>query len=64
MGLENMIAFLLGSLSPLMIGALSDRMGMRGFEIGFTLLGCSYLIGATAMGAAFLFTFKKDRVAE
>jgi MFS family permease len=63
-GLANMVAFLVGSLSPLMIGALSDGIGMRGFEVGFALLGGSYLLGAIAMGAAFFFTFKKDRVSE
>ena len=61
-GLLNMIAFLTGSLSPLMIGALSDRMGLRGFEIGFGILGGSYLIGALAMLSALLFTFKRDRI--
>ena len=61
-GLLNMIAFLIGSLSPLMIGALSDRMGLRGFKIGFGILGGSYLIGAIAMASAFLFTFKRDRI--
>ena len=61
-GLLNMIAFLTGSLSPLMIGALSDRMGLRGFEIGFGILGGSYLIGAIAMAIAFFFTFKRDKI--
>ena len=55
---------LIGSLSPLMIGALSDRMGMRGFEIGFSLLGASYFIGAVAMLLAAFLTFKKDRISE
>ena len=61
-GLGNMVAFLTGSLSPLMIGALSDRMGLRGFEIGFGILGGSYLIGAIAMAIAFFFTFKRDKI--
>ena len=61
-GLLNMIAFLMGSLSPLMIGALSDRLGMKGFEIGFGILGGSYLVGAIAMLSALLFTFKRDRI--
>ena len=61
-GLLNMIAFLTGSLSPLMIGALSDRLGLRGFEIGFGILGSAYLIGAIAMAIAFFFTFKRDRI--
>ncbi len=63
-GLGNMLAFLVGSLSPLMIGAMSDRMGVRGFELGFGILGGAYLVGALAMGSAFLFTFKRDRVKE
>ena len=61
-GLLNMIAFLTGSLSPLMIGALSDRMGLRGFEIGFGILGSAYLVGAIAMAIAFFFTFKRDKI--
>ena len=63
-GLMTMIAFLLGSLSPLMIGALSDKFGVRGFEIGFTILGGGYLLGAAAIAASFFFTFKKDRIVE
>lgn len=62
--LADLIAMLIGSLSPLMIGALSDRMGMRGFEIGFSLLGASYFIGAVAMLLAAFLTFKKDRISE
>ena len=63
-GLMTMIAFLLGSLSPLMIGALSDKFGVRGFEIGFTILGGGYLLGAAAIAASFFWTFRKDRVQE
>ena len=62
--LADLMAMLIGSLSPLMIGALSDRIGMRGFEIGFSILGVSYFIGAVAMFAAAFFTFEKDRVSE
>ena len=63
-GLSTMIAFLTGSLSPLMIGALSDRYGIRGFEIGFVVLGIGYVIGAAMLSLSFFFTFKKDRVDE
>lgn len=63
-GLMTMIAFLIGSLSPLMIGALSDKYGVRGFEIGFSILGVGYLLGAAAIAASFFFTFKKDRIVE
>jgi len=63
-GLTTMIAFLVGSLSPLMIGALSDRYGMRGFEIGFAVLGVAYALGAAAIMASFFGTFKKNRIEE
>lgn len=55
---------LIGSLSPLVIGALSNRYGIKGFEIGFSLMGAAYLFGACSMGYAALFTFKKDRIQE
>lgn len=63
-GLMTMIAFFIGSLSPLLLGALSDRYGVRGFEIGFGVLGAGYLVGVAALLASFLFTFRRDRVVE
>ena len=63
-GLLTMIAFFIGSLSPLMIGALSDKCGMRGFELGFAILGVAYVAGAVAVFASFLWTFKRNRVSE
>jgi sugar phosphate permease len=63
-GLATMITFLVGSLSPLMMGALSDRCGMRGFEMGFAVLGAVYVVGAVAVAASFFWTFKRNRVAE
>ena len=63
-GLMTMIAFLVGSLSPLMIGALSDRYGIRGFEIGFAVLGATYVAGAASIAASFFLTFRKGRVSE
>ena len=62
--LADLFAMLIGSLSPLLIGAMSDRMGMRGFEWGFALMGGVYVVGAVAMAAAFLFTFNRDRICE
>ena len=62
--LADLLAMLIGSLSPLLIGAMSDRMGMRGFEWGFALMGGAYVVGAAAMAAAFLFTFNKERICE
>jgi len=63
-GLMTMIAFLIGSLSPLMIGMLSDKLGLRGFEIGFAVLGGCYAAGAALIAASFLFTFSNDRISE
>ncbi len=63
-GLMTMVAFFIGSLAPLLLGALSDRYGLRGFETGFAILGAGYLVGAAALLASFLFTFRRDRIAE
>jgi len=63
-GMMTMIAFFIGSLSPLMIGALSDKYGLRGFEIGFSVLGAGYVLGAIAIAVSFFWTFKRDRSLE
>lgn len=63
-GLMTMIAFFIGSLSPLLLGTLSDRYGVQGFEIGFGILGAGYLVGVASLLASFLFTFRRDRVVE
>ena len=62
--LADLLAMLIGSLSPLLIGAMSDRMGLAGFEHGFALMGGAYVVGALAMAAALFFTFEKDRIVE
>lgn len=62
--LADLLAMLIGSLSPLLIGAMSDRMGLAGFERGFALMGGVYVVGALAMASAFFFTFNKDRITE
>ncbi len=60
----DLAGMLIGSVSPLVIGALSNRIGMRGFEMGFAAMGGAYLVGAAAMAYAVLFTFRKDRLDE
>lgn len=69
-GLMAMCSFLVGSLSPLLIGLLGDQAkcaadpaGLAGFRIGFFCLGGLYLAGAASMAAAFFVTFRKDRIA-
>jgi hypothetical protein len=43
---------------------LSQRYGVRGFEIGFALMGGAYFAAAFVMAISFFFTFKRDRIAE
>ncbi len=54
----SVFAALLGSLSPLMIGCLSQRYGVRGFEIGFSALG---VVGVLAAAALAGFAIKKGK---
>ncbi len=61
-GIFTLFAFFFGGLSGVVMGALSDRLGVRGFEIGFLLMGLSYVLAAALMSVSFFFTFKKDRL--
>ena len=63
-GLLNMIAFFFGGLSGVVMGGLSQRWGVRGFEIGFALMGGVYAVGAALMAFSFFFTFRKNRIVE
>ena len=63
-GLLNMIAFFFGGLSGVAMGALSQKWGVRGFEIGFGVMAASYVLGAMLMAFSFFFTFKRNRVME
>ena len=63
-GIFTVFAFFFGGLSGVLMGALSEKYGVRGFEIGFSVMGASYLIGALLTMIAFLFTFKKNRITE
>ena len=63
-GLLNMIAFFFGGLSGVAMGALSQKWGVRGFEIGFGVMAAAYAVGALLMSYSFFFTFRKNRVVE
>jgi hypothetical protein len=64
-GLMTMTAFMIGSLSPWLLGRLCDGCGKaQGMAVGFTVLAVAYLVGAAAIFCSLLFTFKKDRVIE
>ena len=57
-------SLLVGSLSPLMLGALSQKYGVHGFEIGFAILGCTYVAGALALFVSYGMFFAKHKVME
>ncbi len=64
-GLMTMTAFLLGSLSPWMLGTLCDVYGKaQGMTVGFTILAATYVAGSLAIFCSLLFTFRHDRVVE
>ena len=63
-GLMTMLAFFLGALAPVLMGYLYDAWGLRGFEVGFAIIGGVYAIGGALMLVSFFFTFKRDRVTE
>ena len=64
-GLMVMTAFLIGSLSPLLLGKLQDMYGpAEGISRGFVFLSFSWLLGGMAVLICALFTFKRDRISE
>ena len=63
-GVFTVFAFLFGGLSGIVMGALSQKYGVRGFEIGFMMMGTAYLLGAALMAVAFFSTFRRDRLRE
>ena len=52
------------STAPLLFGALSDKYGVQGFEIGFAVLAAVYVVGACALFASYRFCFAKFQVEE
>ncbi len=63
-GFMNVLAGTLGSLSPIILGMLSDKKGLHGFEIGFTILGVALVGASLALAAALFFTFRHDYIHE
>ena len=57
-------AFFFGGLSGVAMGALSQKWGVRGLEIGFGVMAAAYAVGALLMAYSFFFTFRKNRVVE
>lgn len=64
-GCMLLIAFFIGGvLSGWAMGFLSRTYGLRGFEIGFALMGGIYVLAAMLMSVSFFFTFKRNRIVE
>ena len=58
-GITGCMAFLMGSLAPVVLGWMSDHMSMRA---GIASLGAFYLVGAVVLLPAMIWFFKRDRV--
>ena len=63
-GLMTMLAFFLGARAPVLMGYLYDAWGLRGFEVGFAIIGGVYAVGGALMLVSFFFTFNRNRVTE
>ena len=63
-GFLNIAAGLVGSLSPMMLGALSQRGGQGGFERGFALMGVALVVPVVCFLISYFVTFNKDRVVD
>ena len=62
-GLMIMTAFLIGSLPPVFLGYLAERLGPeKGLALGFQILSASWLIGGCCVFTAFCFTLGRDRI--
>ena len=63
-GSDAFFAFFFGGLSGVIMGALSEKYGTHGFEIGFAILAGAYLLAAFVMAISFFVTFKRDRITD
>lgn len=60
-----MVAFIIGSQSPLLLGWCSDHWGAaRGLSLGFSAFSGVYALGGLAVAAALLWTGQRDRIVE
>ena len=63
-GFLNVAAGLVGSLSPIILGGLSQTRGVCGIELGFAAMGAALLLPIAAFAVSFFFTFNKERLVE
>ena len=64
-GVMSMLAMLIGSLSPWLMGLLRESQPRgEGLGVGFAAMSGVYLFGGLAVGAAVIFTFKRERLCD
>ena len=63
-GFLNVIAGLVGSLAPLLLGWLSQTRGTHGLECGFASIAALMAMPIAAFAVSFFFTFSKERISE
>ena len=63
-GFLNVAAGLVGSLSPILLGGLSQSRGIRGLELGFAVMGAALVLPIAAFAVSFFFTFNRERLTE
>jgi len=61
-GFLNVLCGVLGSLAPVVMGALSQAEGVAGLSRGFALFGGVLALAAVLMGLSYFFTFRRDRL--
>lgn len=61
-GFLNVAAGLIGSLSSVFLGMLSQRYGQGGFEWGFAGMSLVLAIPIVCLAVSYLFTFNKERI--
>lgn len=61
-GFLNVIAGFVGSLSPIILGSLSQTYGLKGFEMGFAAMAVVQVIPIVALLMAVFVTFRHDLI--
>ena len=61
-GFVNVFAYVVGSFAPILFGYISERWGVRGFEVGFASLGALLVAAAAMMAFSYFRLFSKYRV--
>ena len=61
-GFVNVLAYVVGSLAPVLFGWISHNWGVRGFEIGFASLGAILVVAAGMMAYSYFRLFYRYRV--